>query len=213
LGNKLRVIELVLMRMISSLAALYRGRSQYGKYKKLYKRDLLKVPSFKLISSLAYGRILDVGCGIGYLSKLFNDYVGIDINKEAIAIAKRNTNSNYIIASATHLPFRSNVFDTCISYDVIEHVKNVDPMLTEMKRVSKKAIISCVDFNSYYRFFTYDETHQKLLTPNELLLTLKKWFAHVRLFRTSGLFLVPYFLNAFLSRYLPNQVVLEACKR
>jgi ubiquinone/menaquinone biosynthesis C-methylase UbiE len=204
-----------LTRVISLLASVFRGRDYYGKYKKMYKRDLRAIPSFKLISNLAQGKILDIGCGIGYLSSLFEDYVGIDVNKEAINIAKKNTRDDYIIASATALPFSNHVFDTCISYDFIEHTKNVKQVLSEMRHVSEKAVISCVDFSSYYRLFAYDENHQWLPKPNELLLTLRKFFTRVRLFKTSGLFAVPYFLNAFLSRYLPNQVVLEAssCER
>jgi len=199
-----------LARVISLLVNVIRGRNYYGKYRKMYGRDLRKIPSFKLISRLAYGKVLDIGCGIGYLSTLFDNYIGIDINKEAVAIAKKNTNGNYVIASASNLPFHSGSFDTCIAYDFIEHVKNIEQVLSEMRRVSAKAIISCVDFTSYYRLFTYDKTHERLLTPNELASILRKWFTHVRLFKTSGLFIVPHFLNAFLSRYFPNQVVLEA---
>lgn len=202
-----------LIRVISLLASVFRGRDYYGKYKKLFKQDLREIPSFKLISNLAHGKILDIGCGIGYLSNLFNDYVGIDIDKEAVTIAKKNTGDNYIIADATDLPFRNNVFNTCIAYDFIEHIKNVNRVLAEMKRVSGKAIISCVCFSSYYRLFVYDETHLWLPKPNELLLALKECFARVRMFKTSGLFAVPHFLNTFLSKYLPNQVVLEACAR
>lgn len=199
-----------LMRVISLFVSVFRGRDYYRKYKRLYKRDLREIPSFNLISIFAHGKILDIGCGIGYLSNLFHDYVGIDINKEAITIAKKNTRDNYIVASATDLPFHHHAFETCVSYDFIEHVKNFDRVLAEMKRVSDKAIISCVDFSSYYRLFTYDKTHQILPSPNELATSLTQYFAYVRLFKTSGLFMVPRLLNVFLSKYLPNQIVLEA---
>lgn len=202
-----------LARAISVFADFIRGRGYYHKYEKMYKYDLREIPSFKLISTLAQGRILDIGCGIGYLSSLFGDYVGIDVNKKAVNMAKKNTCGDYIIAGATDLPFHNQAFNTCVSYDFIEHTKNVKHVLAEMKRVSEKVVISCVDFSSYYRFFTYDETHQWLPTPDELFLTLRKFFIHVRLFRTSGLFVIPHFLNAFLSRCLPNQVVLEAFGR
>jgi ubiquinone/menaquinone biosynthesis C-methylase UbiE len=200
-----------LARAISFLADFIRGRGYYHKYEKMYKYDLREIPSFKLISTLAQGRILDIGCGIGYLSSLFGDYVGIDVNKKAVNMAKKNTCGDYIIAGATDLPFHNEAFNTCVSYDFIEHTKNVKHVLAEMKRVSEKVVISCVEFSSYYRFFTYDETHQWLPTPDELFLALREFFIHVRLFRTSGLFVIPHFLNVFLGRFLPNQVVLEAC--
>lgn len=77
-----------------------------------------------------------------------------------------------------------------------------------MKRVANKVIVSCVDFSSYYKFFTYDKTHRKLATPNELLILFKEKFSYVRLFKTSGLFHVPSPLNMFLSKYFPNQIIL-----
>lgn len=197
-------------RVISYIANVFRGRDYYGKYKRMYRKDLKTIPSFRLISTLAHGKILDVGCGIGYLSTLFDNYVGVDVNKKAVDMAKKNTDGEYIIASAANLPFCNGAFDTCVSYDFIEHTKDVKRVLAEMRRVSEKVVISCVDFSSYYRFFTFDETHQWLPTPNELFSTLRAFFNHVQLFRTSGLFVIPRFLNNFLERFFPNQVVLEA---
>jgi ubiquinone/menaquinone biosynthesis C-methylase UbiE len=171
----------------------------------------MKVPSFKLIFSLVKREpILDIGCGGGYLSNLFKDYVGIDVNKKAVVTAKKNTNAEYILADATCLPFRSCSLNTCIAYDFIEHINNIEQVIAEMKRVSTKVVISCVDFSSYYKFFTYDESHQKLLMPNELAAITRQYFSRVRLFKTSGLFMIPGRLNIFLSKYLPNQIVLEA---
>jgi ubiquinone/menaquinone biosynthesis C-methylase UbiE len=199
-----------LARAISLLLGVLRGRNYYGKYRKMYNVDLRKIPSFDLISHLVYGKVLDVGCGIAYSSILFDNYVGIDVNKEALAIAKTNTSGDYVVASASNLPFHFASFDTCISYDFIEHVKSIDEVIIEMRRVSSKVVISCVDFSSYYRFFSFDETHHKLPTSEELMVLLARYFTHAHLFRSSGLFMVPHFLNVFLSKYLPNQIVLEA---
>ena len=196
-------------RALSLLAGTVRGRDYYGKYKKMYDLDLKKIPSFALISRLASGKVLDVGCGIAYLSLLFDSYVGIDISKDALIIAKKNTNRDYIVASAGNLPFRSASFDTCISYDFIEHVKNIEQTLIEMKHVAQKIVLSCVDFSSYYRFLAYDPTHVNPLDPTQLDLLLKKHFADVTLFKTSGLFKVPKCVNSLLAHYLPNQVVVE----
>jgi len=196
-----------LARAISLLVGVFRGRNYYGKYRKMYNADLRKIPSFELISCLACGKVLDVGCGIAYLSILFDNYVGIDINKEALIIAKKNTNGNYVVASAGNLPFHCGSFDTCISYDFIEHVKNIEQTLIEMKYVAHKVVLSCVDFGSYYRFLAYDPTHVNPLTPDQLNLLLKKHFADVALLKTSGLFKAPKRVNSLLAKYLPNQVV------
>lgn len=198
-----------LVRFISFFANIIRGRNYYGKYKKMYSRDLRKIPSFKLISRLAYGKVLDVGCGIGYLSQLFVSYIGIDVDKEALIIAKKNVSREFVVASALALPFRNNAFDTCISYDSIEHIEETDCAIAEMRRVSRKLILSLVDFSSYYRYFSYDVTHKKILTPSYLVRLLQIYFLCVNIYRTSGLFSVPRIINEMLSRLLPNQVIFE----
>ncbi|MEM2153168.1 MAG: class I SAM-dependent methyltransferase [Candidatus Bathyarchaeia archaeon] len=206
-------IGISLTRILTSLADIIRGRNYYGRYKKMYKKDLRKIPSIKLVLQITHGRVLDVGCGIGYLSAIFKDYVGVDINREAILIASKNTHGDYVIACASNLPFRSDAFDACISYDCIEHLEHVEQALAEMARVANEVVISCVDFSSYYRFFTYDKSHRWLPTPQDLLLLLKKFFTHVQIFKTSGIFVLPHILNVFLERFLPNQVVLKAWRK
>jgi ubiquinone/menaquinone biosynthesis C-methylase UbiE len=175
----------------------------------MYKRKLTRIPSFKLISMLASGRIIDVGCGLGYLSQVFVSYIGIDVDKEALIIAKKNTGKEFVVASALALPFRSNSFDTCISYDSIEHVEETDRAIAEMRRVGRKLVLSLVDFSSYYRYFSYDATHKKILTPSYLARLLRIYFLRVNIYRTSGLFSVPRIINEMLSRLLPNQVIFE----
>jgi hypothetical protein len=48
-----------------------------------------------------------------------------------------------IVASATHLPFRSDSFDCVISVDTIEHIpqSNRGDALVEMKRVARKKVV------------------------------------------------------------------------
>lgn len=200
-------------RALSVVIDIIRGQEYYKKYKKLYSKNLRKIPSFQLISKLAKGQVLDVGCGLGYLSKLFSDYVGVDINKEAINLAKKNTRRVYIIGSAYHLPFRAKIFDTCILYDLIEHLQDVEKALSEVKRISRlNVIISCVNFRSYYKWFTYDKTHVNCFTSDELLTLLKKYFRVIRMFKTSGIFSVPGSVNTVLSKFFPNQIILEVSK-
>jgi ubiquinone/menaquinone biosynthesis C-methylase UbiE len=199
-----------IQRVVSSIASVVRGRDYYGRYEKMYDRSLMEIPSFKLLSDLAHGKILDVGCGVGYLSTLFPDYVGVDSSKEALALAKKRTRREYIVSDAMNLPFHTSTFDSCISYDSIEHMKSIDRAVSEMKRVSNKVVLSYVDFNSYYRFFAYDKSHVNIPASKEITSLLAKYFTHVRMFESSGIFKIPRFLNAFLGRYLPNQVVFEA---
>lgn len=208
------VIEQLAARWLTFAVGLLRGKGYYGKYEKMYRLDLKEIPSFKLVAKLSKGRILDVGCGIGYLSFLFrNGYYGLDLNREALTIAKDSTGCEYIVGSAYALPLRSETFNTCVSYDSIEHFENIELALKEMKRIAtSKVLVSTVDFNSYYRFLVYDTLHENEITSTELEAIAKRLFSAVRLFDVSGLFLAPRKVNEFLSRYFPNQIVLECSK-
>ena len=58
-------------------------------------------------------RILDIGCGIGSYTCLIdgNDCLGIDVDINALKTAKRYClNSEFILASVLHLPFRQEIF-------------------------------------------------------------------------------------------------------
>lgn len=88
-------------------------------------------------------RILDIGCGTGYgsdlLSKKF-EVVALDKNVEAILFAKKHypNGAKFLVGDATDLSFKSESFDCVCSFEVIEHIKDVCKMLSEVKRILKK---------------------------------------------------------------------------
>ncbi len=200
---------MLLARIVTVGASLIRGRNYFDKYEKLYSRPLMKIPSFRKLSELVKGNVLDVACGAGYLSVLFRDYVGMDVSREALLLARKNSNADFVRADAGHVPFRSEAFSSCISYDAIEHFVDPDKVVGEIRRVAPRGIVALVDFSSYYRFFAYDPTHRKLFHPCEVRLLMKKHFDQVRVFRTSGTFLVPGVANTFLAKRFPNQIIVE----
>jgi SAM-dependent methyltransferase len=200
---------MLLAKVVTVGASLVRGRNYFDKYEKLYGRRLTDIPSFRKLSELVKGKVLDIACGAGYLSVLFGDYVGMDVSEEALLLAKKNSNADYVRADASHVPFKNGAFSACISYDAIEHFIDPDKVVGEIRRVASHGIVALVDFSSYYRFFAYDPTHRKLFHPAEVRLLMKKHFEHVRLFRTSGTFLVPSVANAFLAKRFPNQIIVE----
>lgn len=80
--------------------------------------------------------VLDVGCHNQWAKEYVKcNYVGIDILRDP----KPN-----IRASATHLPFKDNSFDTVLLIDVIEHLLEPYSALLEAKRVARKKIILSV---------------------------------------------------------------------
>ena len=65
---------------------------------------------------------------------------GVDPSEAAIAAARRHARANrleidYRVSSGESLPFANCVFDVVVCVDVLEHVKDLDRVLTEIRRV------------------------------------------------------------------------------
>ena len=113
--------------------------------------------------------VLDVGCASGwFLSELAlrypkASYVGVDVHKKAIDYGKkRYKNLKLICADAHTLPFPNESFDVVICAEVLEHVKNPQKVLREIKRVLTSngiAIIEMDSGNLLFRAIWYWWTH------------------------------------------------------
>lgn len=81
-------------------------------------------------------RILEVGCGRGFLTarvqRLAPDTTGIDVNAQAIANA---VTSGVEVMNAERLAFPDGAFDKIYSFHVIEHIPDLARALAEMDRV------------------------------------------------------------------------------
>ena len=98
-------------------------------------------------------KILDIGCGKGYL--LFDllkvvpdaEIYGIDISEYAISNCKPEVSSQLKVGNATNLPWEDDYFDLVISINTLHCLHNYDleASLKEMERVSKKYKYLCVE--------------------------------------------------------------------
>ena len=86
------------------------------------------VPRFLAVASLLKGKVLDVACGTGTLSKYFSgDYCGVDISDVAIAKAKkrRRQDARFYQADFTKDAFVSKEkFDCAYLGEFLEHIEN-----------------------------------------------------------------------------------------
>jgi SAM-dependent methyltransferase len=76
-------------------------------------------------------RALECGAGSGLLQDLVRNYVGIDIS----SAARRFFHQPFLVASGTALPFKDDAFDVVWSIWVLEHVRNPERALREIRRV------------------------------------------------------------------------------
>lgn len=127
------------------------------------------------------GKILDIGCGTGYLLKIAQERglttYGLDISSEAVKIAKKaSPKSCVFIGGGENLPFPNEFLDYIVCLGSLEHFSDIDHALHEMVRVLKKNGRSCIMVpNINYRFGAgTDQIEEKLLTLNEWKKLLEK---------------------------------------
>lgn len=86
---------------------------------------------------LAKGRVLDIGCGIGMLTRYVSAdrYLGVDLDRGSVEDARREHPTYRFMTLddfASHDP--TEQFDTIVGLAVIEHVPDPKAWLAEMKR-------------------------------------------------------------------------------
>jgi SAM-dependent methyltransferase len=92
-------------------------------------------------------RVLDVGCGSGWATRLLADYAasglvtGIDISDEMIRVARdssgKYSNVDFKVASADLLPFTNQEFSHAFSMESLYYYSDIPKALAEIHRVMR----------------------------------------------------------------------------
>jgi arsenite methyltransferase len=127
-------------------------------------------------------RVLDIGCGPGYLCESMGEIVGprgavvgIDVSTDLIALCNRrkaSTGLSYDIGDATKLNQADASFDVVVCTQVAEYVPDVDRVLSETFRVLKpggRTIFVATDWDTVVWYSEY---------PERMALVLKSWEEH-----------------------------------
>lgn len=85
-------------------------------------------------------KILEVGCGIGTivheLTKKGYSVIGTDISRQAIEFGKKEYPDLPLeVQPAQHLAYPDDAFDIVLSFDVFEHIPQIDQHLEEVSRL------------------------------------------------------------------------------
>lgn len=107
--------------------------------------------------------ILEVGSGISPLAADTGNVVYSDISFEAISILKQTrARGYYVVADATHLPFKANTYSHVICSEVLEHLKNDRHVIAEIFRsLNKPQGILIITVPHRRRYFGYDDRYVK----------------------------------------------------
>jgi SAM-dependent methyltransferase len=124
---------------LARLADVRRGVRKGRKIRRVLEAELGPAPWPEL-------RGLDLGCGPGvitaYLARLAAGFVGLDVDGAALEVARRRfprPNLEFVGYESAVLPFADATFDLIIVNHVYEHVRDVETLFAEIRRVLKPA--------------------------------------------------------------------------
>jgi len=87
-------------------------------------------------------KVLDIGCGAGFLSNYLAEagvtVIGLDVAAESLMIARRydaTDRASYVMGDAHHLPYADGVFQAACAMDFLEHVDEPEGIVAEAARV------------------------------------------------------------------------------
>lgn len=99
-----------------------------------------------LIKDSEGGSVLDIGCGSGVLfyelKEIFSDLNGLDlrrdINQIKESLERDKIKVNLINGDLLSLPYKDGSFDCIVSVSVLEHIRDLERVVNEIRRVLKK---------------------------------------------------------------------------
>lgn len=152
------------------------------------------IQRYKFAAKFASGKVLDMACGIGYGSFYLStkteihSVCGVDISANPIKYAKetfQKNNLNFEISDATQTTFPNSSFDSIISLETAEHIKDLDSYFKEILRLLKSSGVLILSVPN--RLFFIDGGIPNKYHFNELLYTelknkLNEYFGNSQIF-------------------------------
>lgn len=115
-------------------------------------------------------RILDLGCGTGTYTGLFNpdSYFGLEIDPVYISYAKQHKKGNFVRADACFMPFKNDTFEAVCSIAVFHHLPA--PLVLETLKEIERVILP------EGLFLMMDQSEIKVILSLDWLFRLIRYF-------------------------------------
>lgn len=108
----------------------------------------------EITKSIKNKRVLEVGCGRGLLANALSENNTVTACDIVVSqgLKKKYKSINFVSANIENLPFKDNSFDVVVTTHTLEHVRNLDKAVSEIKRVAKHQVIVVVPRQRPYRY-------------------------------------------------------------
>lgn len=137
------------------------------------------------------GNLLELGCGEGrgveLLAPLADTYIGIDKIESVIdSLEKKYPDYEFMSGVFPPFPFEDDSFDTIVTFQVIEHVKNDEGFIKEIYRVLKPGGKALITTPNIKMTLSRNPWHEREYTGDELTQLCKKYFQNVEMKGIAG---------------------------
>jgi SAM-dependent methyltransferase len=131
----------------------------------LLKETDLNEECLEIIPTRITGKsVLDIGCGRGVLAKKLAQNYHVKACDIIVPSQDRTHNIEWHKANIEELPFSNDIVDTAVCTHVLEHVRDIDKAIRELRRVARRRLIVVVPrerpykcaFNLHLTFFPYE---------------------------------------------------------
>ena len=149
----------------------------YEKISPMRETDNTKKTISFVLNNLKGENILEVGCGNGDMSiecvNLGHKVMATDLASSNLEIVTQKAENAGVILDTKEcniekIPFNDNSFDTTICLHTLEHVRNLNLAINELKRVTRKRIIIIVPKQKFH-IYTADLHLNFFYHPSQLI--------------------------------------------
>ena len=147
--------------------------------------------AYHLAKPYIKGDLLELGCGEGrgveLLAPLAESYIGMDKIASVITSLKgQYPDYQFMSGVFPPFPFEDNSFDSIVTFQVIEHVRDDEGFVKEIYRVLKPGGKALITTPNIKMTLSRNPWHEREYTGDELTTLCKKYFTDVEMKGIAG---------------------------